>query len=89
MSFQKSQKAYFVKGKVILTYSANMVKRAVMQHLGYICEATTYAEDLGGGDCDTRNWERDKDEDEQEWIRRCLHQAARMIKPRRGRRFRR
>lgn len=30
MSFQKSQKAYFVKGKVILTYSANMVKRAVM-----------------------------------------------------------
>lgn len=30
MSFQKSQKAYFVKGKVILTYSANMVKCAVI-----------------------------------------------------------
>lgn len=28
-----------------------------------------------------KDWERDKDEDEQEWIRRCLRQATRMVKP--------
>lgn len=72
-----------------VNHGAAIINCAIMLHLGYISEATNYAESLGGGGCDTRNWGRDKDEDEQEWIRRCLHQAARMIKPRRGRGLRR
>ena len=31
-----------------------------------------------------KDWGRDNDEDEIEWIRRCLRQATRMIKPRKG-----
>lgn len=36
------------------------------------------------GGSDTKDWGRDKDEDEIEWIRRCLRQATNMVKPRKG-----
>ena len=39
---------------------------------------------VGGGGSDTKDWGREKDEDEIEWIRRCLRQATRMVKPRKG-----
>lgn len=55
---------------------------AMLLYIGYINDATNFAESQGGGGCDTKDWGRDKDEDEQEWIRRCLRQATRMVKPR-------
>ena len=51
-------------------------------YVGYINEATNFAESQGGGGSDTKDWGREKDEDEIEWIRRYLRQASRMIKPR-------
>lgn len=41
-------------------------------YVGYINEATNFAESQGDGSSDTKDWGRDKDEDEIEWIRRCL-----------------
>lgn len=58
-------------------------------YIGYISEATNFAESLGGGGCDTKDWGHDKNEDEIEWIRRCLRQATRMVKPRKGKEVRR
>lgn len=48
----------------------------------YINEATNFAESQGGGGSDTKDWGRDKDE--QERISRCLRQATRMVRPRKG-----
>lgn len=53
-------------------------------YVGYVNETTNFAEIQGGGGGDTQDWERDKDDDEIEWIRRCLRQATRMVKPRNG-----
>lgn len=44
---------------------------AMYLYIGYINEATNFAESQGGGGCDTIDWGREKDEDEIEWIRRC------------------
>lgn len=56
-------------------------------HIGYLNEATNFAESQGGDSCDTKDWGREKDEYEIEWIRRCLRQAAKMVKPRNGKGF--
>ena len=53
-------------------------------YIGYVNEATNFAESQSGGDSDTKDWGREKDEDEIAWIRRCLQQATRMVKPRNG-----
>lgn len=50
-------------------------------YIGYINEATNFAESQGGGCNDTKDWGREKNEDEIEWIRRCLRQATKMMKP--------
>ena len=50
-------------------------------YISYINEATNFVESLGGGS-DTKDWGREKDEDEIEWIRRSLRLATRMVKPR-------
>ena len=47
-------------------------------YVGYVNEATNFAESQGGDSCDTKDWGRDKDEDEIEWIRRCLRQATKI-----------
>ena len=57
---------------------------AMYLYVGYINEATNFAESQGGGGSDTKDWGRDKDEDEIEWIRRCLQKATRMMKPRKS-----
>ena len=31
--------------------------------------------------CNTQDWGREQDEDEIEWIRRCLQQVTKMMKP--------
>ena len=45
-------------------------------YISYINEATNFVESLGGG-IDTKDWGHEKDEDEIEWIRRCLRQERR------------
>ncbi|MEE1459608.1 hypothetical protein [Segatella copri] len=49
--------------------------------VSYINEAANFADSLGGGS-DTKNWRCEKDEDEIEWIKRCLQQATKILKPR-------
>mgnify|MGYP002520700874 FL=1 len=67
-----------------INYGDKIIYCAMYLYIGYINEATNFAESQGGGGGDTKDWGRDKDEDEIEWIRRCLRQATRMVKPRKG-----
>ena len=67
-----------------LNYGDKVIYCAMYLYVGYINEATSFAESQGGGGSDTKDWGREKDEDEIEWIRRCLQKATRMIKPRKG-----
>ena len=62
---------------------------AMYLYVGYINEATNFAESQGGGGSDTKDWGREKGEDEIEWIRRCLRQATKMVKPKCGRKIKR
>ena len=67
-----------------INHGDKIIYCAMYLYIGYINEATNFAESQGGGGGDTKDWGRDKDEDEIEWIRRCLRQAIRMVKPRKG-----
>ncbi len=67
-----------------INYGYKIIYCAMYLYVGYINEATNFAESQGGGGSDTKDWGREKDEDEIEWIRRCLQQATRMVKPRKG-----
>ena len=49
--------------------------------LGYIREATTYAESCGGDGSPGSGWGRDKDEDDNHWWRRCIAVSAAMMRP--------
>ena len=62
--------------------SGHVVNVAMLLALRYIHEATNYAESCGGGGSHpSSGWERDKDEDDEHWWRRCIAQAAAMIRP--------
>ena len=67
-----------------INYGDKIIYCAMYLYVGYVNEATNFAESQGGGGSDTQDWGREKDEDEIEWIRRCLQKATRMIKPRKG-----
>ena len=67
-----------------INHGDKIIYCAMYLYIGYINEATKFAESQGGGGSDTKDWGRDKDEDDIEWIRRCLRQATKMIKPRKG-----
>ena len=67
-----------------INHGDKIIYCAMYLYIGYINEATNFAESQGGGGGDTKDWGREKDEDEIAWIRRCLQQATRMVKPRRG-----
>ena len=54
---------------------------AMLLSLGYIHEATTYAESCGGGGSPGSGWGRDKDEDDDHWWRRCIAVSAAMMRP--------
>lgn len=59
---------------------------ATMLFLGYIDQATTFAEGHGGGGGGSDvKWGRDDDEDNRQWARRCLAMANKMMKPSVGR----
>ena len=64
-----------------INYGDKIIYCAMYLYIGYINEATNFAESQGGGGSDTKDWGREKDEDEIEWIRRCLRQATKMMKP--------
>ena len=67
-----------------INHGDKIIYCAMYLYVGYINEATNFAESQGEGGSNTKNWEREKDEDEIEWIRRCLRQATRMVKLRKG-----
>ena len=67
-----------------INHGDKIIYCAMYLYVGYVNQATNFAESQGGGGSDTKDWGRDKDEDEIEWIRRCLRQATRMVKPRKG-----
>ena len=67
-----------------INYGDKIIYWAMYLYVGYINEATNFAESQGGDGSDTKDWGREKDEEEIEWIRRCLRQATRMVKPRKG-----
>ena len=64
-----------------INYGDKIIYCAMYLYVGYVNEATNFAESQGGGGSDTKDWGREKDEDEIEWIRRCLRQATKMMKP--------
>lgn len=61
---------------------AEVMHCATLLFLGFIDDATTFAESHGGGGT-TSNlpWGRDDDDDERAWARRCLSRAARLLRP--------
>lgn len=58
-----------------------IINCAMLLSLGYIREATTYAESCGGGGSPGSGWGRDKDEDDDHWWRRCIAVSAAMMRP--------
>lgn len=70
-----------------INYGDKIICCAMCLYVGYINEATNFAESQGGGGSDTKDGGREKDENEIEWIRRCLRQATKMVKPRNGKGF--
>lgn len=67
-----------------INYGDKIIYCAMYLYVGYINEATNFAESQGGGGSDTKDWGREKVEDEIEWIKRCLRQATRMVKQRKS-----
>ena len=61
--------------------SNQIINCAMLLSLGYIREATTYAESCGGGSSPDSGWGRDKDEDDNHWWRRCIAVSAAMMRP--------
>ena len=63
---------------------------ATLLFLGYVDDATTFAEGHGGGGSSSDlKWGRDDDEDERAWARRCMMKAARMMRPSSGKKKKR
>ena len=63
---------------------------ATLLFLGYVDDATTFAEGHGGGGSSSDlKWGRDDDEDERAWARRCIMKAARMMRPSSGKKKKR
>ena len=68
-------------GYTDLTRNCNqIINCAMLLSLGYISEATTYAESCGGGGSPGSGWGRDKDEDDEHWWRRCIAVSAAMMR---------
>ena len=65
-----------------ITHGDKIIYCAMYLYVGYVNEATNFAESQGGSD--TKDWGREKDKDYIVWIRRCLRQATRMEKQRKS-----
>lgn len=64
----------------LTTNTDNVINCAMLLVLGYIREATTYAQSCGGSSSPGTGWGRDKDEDDEHWWRRCIAQSAAMMR---------
>lgn len=63
---------------------------ATLLFLGYVDDATTFAEGHGGGGTSSDlKWGRDDDEDDRAWARRCMMNASRMMRPASGKKKKR
>ena len=58
----------------------NIVAVSVGLFLGYLDQATQFAQSHGGGGGNTGNWGRDKDEDDWNFMRRCFGKARQMLR---------
>ena len=59
-----------------------IVTCAALLSMDLVDQATTFAENCGGGGGHSKGgWGRDKDEDERQWLRRCLARSRQMMKP--------
>ena len=65
----------------LMRNSNSIINCAMLLSLGYIREATTYAESCGGGGSLGSGWGRDKDEDDEHWWRRCIAVSTAMMRP--------
>lgn len=65
----------------LTTNADSIINCATLLVLGYIREATTYAQSCGGGSSPGTGWGRDKDEDDEHWWRRCIAQSEAMMRP--------
>ena len=65
-----------------ITHGDKIIYCAMYLYVGYVNGATNFAESQGGSNTKDRGHE--KDEDEIEWIRRCLRQETRMEKQRKS-----
>lgn len=60
----------------------NIIACAAVLSMGMVDQATTFAQNCGGGGGHPGSgWGKDPKEDECEWMRRCLAQSRRMMKP--------
>ena len=66
---------------ILTTTPDSVINCAALLVLGYIHEATTYANSCGGGGSPSTGWGRDKDEDDEHWWRRCIAQSIGMLHP--------
>ena len=67
----------------------NVIACAALLSMGMVDRATTFAQNCGGGGGHAGSgWRRRTDEDDQAWIRRCLAESRRMMRPA-GRKVRR
>lgn len=57
----------------------NVAKIALLLFAGYVDAATAMSESSGGGGSPSTGWGREKDEDENDWARRCAHMAHQML----------
>jgi len=80
-------------GSLLQTFAengTNVMYCATLLFLGYIDDATTFAEGHGGGGSPSDlKWGRDDDEDERAWARRCMMNASRMMRPKSGKKKKR
>lgn len=65
----------------LAAHGEQIMECAAMLFVGYVDGATTFAEGGGGGGGCSDDWGRKADEDDREWARRCLMQAAKMMRP--------
>ena len=69
--------------ETIAEHTAEVLHCATLLYLGYIDQATTFAEGQGGGGGGSNDmkWGRNDDEDDRRWAHRCLAMANRMMRP--------
>ena len=59
-----------------------IVACAALLSMGMVDQATTFAENCGGGGGHAHGkWGKDPDEDEGQWLRRCLQRSRQMLRP--------